>query len=93
MADAIRRLPAEEAAGTAWTFVCGQAVSDRTKVLEFREGILRIEVPDAAWRAQLLGMAGHYRAALTEYSGQTVQRIEFLLPEEAIRWAARRDNP
>ncbi len=35
----------------AWPIACGQAVAARTSALDFDDGILRVEVPDAGWRS------------------------------------------
>jgi len=44
--------------------------------------VLRIEVPDAGWRAELQSLAPRYLAALNRYAGESVQRIEFVTRSE-----------
>lgn len=92
MAQTIRRLPPQEAVATAWPFVCGNVVAERTEVLNFSDGILLITVPDATWRSQLFGMSAQYIAALCGYTGQELKKIEFLLPAQAEKWRASRDT-
>jgi hypothetical protein len=46
--------------------------------LEFSHGVLRVEVPDAAWRAELQHLAPRYVAALNRYS-KGVSRVEFVV--------------
>jgi hypothetical protein len=47
--------------------------------MEFSGGVLRVEVPDGAWRAELQHLAPKYLAALNRYV-TGVSRVEFLLP-------------
>lgn len=75
---------ANEAAVLAWPLVCGLAVAARTRALEFDAvaGELRVEVPDAAWRAQLSDLGAQYAAAMNDLINQRVERIRFVLPPE-----------
>jgi Dna[CI] antecedent, DciA len=82
IADALSRVPPDEAPVSAWPFVCGSSVAHRTRAIDFREQVLRVEVPDRAWRSQLMELAPRYVAALNSIVTQTVQRIHFLLPQE-----------
>ena len=82
VADTLRRAPAEGAAVLAWPLVCGTAVADKTQALDINDGILRVQVPDAAWRTQLLGLAPQYVAAVNQFTSHNVRRISFVLPEE-----------
>lgn len=77
--NAVRRVPAEQAPIVAWPFACGRAVAEKTRPLDFKEGVLRIEVPDFRWRSQLVDMARQYVGMLREYSGQDVRRIDFVV--------------
>jgi hypothetical protein len=83
VANSLRRAPGEEAAVLAWPLVCGTAVADKTRALEMADGVLRVQVPDATWRAQLVGLASQYVAAVNKFTSQNVRRIAFVLPEEA----------
>jgi predicted nucleic acid-binding Zn ribbon protein len=82
IADALSRVPPEEAPVSAWPFVCGSNVAHRTRAVDFRDRVLRVEVPDRAWRSQLMELAPRYLAALNSLVGHKVQRIQFLLPHE-----------
>ena len=75
----LRRVPPGEAPVLAWPLVCGSVVAERTRVLEFTEGVLRVEVSDAGWRREMQGLAPRYVAQLNRYSGQKVERIEFVI--------------
>jgi hypothetical protein len=44
--------------------------------------VLRIEVPDAGWRAELKELAPRYLATINRYAADAVNRIEFVLHDE-----------
>jgi predicted nucleic acid-binding Zn ribbon protein len=54
-------------------------VAERTRVLGFADGILRVEVADAGWRRELQSLAPQYVAAINRYVGDGVRRIEFVV--------------
>jgi predicted nucleic acid-binding Zn ribbon protein len=68
-----------DAALLAWPLACGSAVAERTRAVAFSGGILRIEVPDAGWRAELQRLAPQYLALINKYSAKNVSRIEFVV--------------
>lgn len=72
-----------EACLTAWPLVCGSAVAERTRALDFAAGLLRVEVVDAGWRRELQALAPRYVAAINRYTTEGVQRIEFVLAAQA----------
>ncbi|MGC1374004.1 MAG: DUF721 domain-containing protein [Candidatus Sulfotelmatobacter sp.] len=75
----LRRVPQGEAPLLAWPLVCGSAVAERTRALDFSKSLLRVEVPDAGWKRELQNLAPRYLATLNRYSGQKVDRIEFVI--------------
>jgi hypothetical protein len=66
----------------AWPLACGSAVADRTRALEYSNGVLRVEVPDAGWRAELQRLAHRYLASINRYNIGTVSRIHFVIRKE-----------
>ena len=79
VAAGLRRAPAGAGPGLAWPLACGQGVAARTKALDFAEGVLRVEVPDAGWRAEVLALAPQYLAVINRYVAESVKRIEFVV--------------
>ena len=75
VAQTLKRLPPEELPQAAWDYAAGQAVAEKTRVLDCEGKTLRVEVPDANWRTQLYSMAPQYVARLQPYLA--VERIEF----------------
>lgn len=82
IAGSLRRLPAAAAPLLAWPLVCGSRVADRTQALDFCKGVLRVEVPDAGWKREMQNLAPRYLAALNRYTGQKVERIEFVIQQK-----------
>ena len=73
MGELLDGAPANEAPFLAWPLVCGPGVAKRTRVLGFRGGVLRVEVPDVAWKNQLGSLAPKYLDAfgqITDAAGE-----------------------
>lgn len=80
--DAVRRAPADDVPVLAWPLACGSAVADKTRALAFADGELLVQVPDAAWRTQLLGLSADYLRVLREITEGRIQRLRFVLASE-----------
>lgn len=89
VAEMLAHVPPEQAPLVAWQFVCGKTVADRTEAFAFEDGVLRIEVPDATWRAQLAGLMPQYLELLRRYTGQKVKRLDFILASDKGKQATR----
>jgi hypothetical protein len=89
VAEMLAHVPPEQAPIVAWQFVCGKTVADRTEALGFTDGVLRVEVPDPTWRAQLAGLMPQYLALLRQYTGQKVERLDFVLANHKGKQATR----
>jgi hypothetical protein len=81
--DAIRQAPPHEAALLAWPVIVGRAIAAQTKALEFTNGVLRVEVPDRNWRAELSAFAGQYIAAYRPVA--KIESIDFVIAGERPR--------
>ena len=79
VADSLHRVPAGEGPLLAWPLACGSAVAERTRVLGFADGILRVEVADAGWRRELQALAPQYVVSINRYVADGVRRIEFVV--------------
>jgi len=65
----------------AWPLACGSAVAQRTRAIEFQDGILQVMVPDAGWRRELQALTARYLAQINKFCGENVSRIEFILAD------------
>lgn len=85
VAEILHRAPPEEMPILAWPLVCGRSVAGKTRALDCIAGVMRVEVPDVTWRAQLVGLVPQYLHALERMIGPKVQRIDFVLKTEVRR--------
>lgn len=83
--QALRQAPAGQGPLLAWPVVCGSAVAERTRAVSFDAGVLRVEVADSGWRAELQALAPRYLAVVNRYAAEPVQRIEFVISEKINR--------
>ncbi len=79
VASSLRRAPSGEGPVLAWPLACGQAVAARTTALEFADGVLRVQVPDAGWRAELQALAPQYLTVINRYVAESVKKVEFVV--------------
>ncbi len=80
--DAVRRAPPEDVPILAWPLACGSAVAEKTRALAFTGGELMVQVPDAAWRTQLLSLTGEYLRQLRHITDGRIERLRFVLAGE-----------
>jgi len=83
VAGSLRRSPTGQGPLLAWALACGPAVAARTRAVEFAQGILRVEVPDPGWRAELQALQTQYLAVIDRYVAESVRRIEFVIVDRA----------
>ena len=81
--DAIRQSPHGDAPLLAWPIIVGRAIAAQTKAIDFADGVLRVEVPDKNWRAELSAFAPQYIAAYQQVA--RVEKIEFVIAGERPR--------
>lgn len=81
-AETLKNASADQAPLLAWPLVCGPGVANRTRPMDFRGGVLRIQVPDKEWKAQLESLKADYlRAFGTLVDKKKVEQIEFIVPD------------
>lgn len=81
--DAIKESRHGDAPLLAWPVIVGRAIAAQTKALDFTDGVLRVQVPDKNWRAELSAFAPQYISAYQQVA--KVETIEFVVPGERIR--------
>jgi hypothetical protein len=79
VAQSLRQAPPGEGPLLAWPVVCGSAVAERTRALSFADGVLRVEVAGAGWKAELQALAPRYLAMINRYTADAVRRVEFVV--------------
>jgi hypothetical protein len=83
-ADILATAPLEERMTLAWPLACGARVAAKSKAMQFVEGILQVEVPDADWRRQLAQLSWQYMQSLRALSGQELREIKFVIRRGSI---------
>jgi Dna[CI] antecedent, DciA len=78
--EALKNAPVDQAPVLAWPMVCGASVAKKTRALDFARGLLRVQVPDKAWRTELEALSGDYVRAINDLVQNKVARIEFVVP-------------
>ena len=84
-ADTLRREAGADAPLLAWPLACGAKVAEKTAAISYADGVLTVEVPDAAWQQQLRGLHRQYLAALKPLTAQSVNAIKFVVEGRAQR--------
>jgi len=79
VARALRKASGDEVPLLAWPLACGSAVAQRTRALDYADGVLRVEVPDTGWRRELQALAPTYVAIINRYVAERVSRVEFVV--------------
>jgi len=83
VAQSLRQAPPAQAPLMAWPVVCGSAVAERTRALNFVDGVLLVEVANAGWKSELQALAPRYLASINRYTVEIVRRIEFVIARSA----------
>ena len=82
-ADTVRREAGDDAPLLAWPLACGAKIAEKTSAIGYADGVLTVEVVDAAWQQQLRGLYTQYLAALKPISVQPVKAIKFVVKRPA----------
>lgn len=81
LAKSLNALTPLDRLSAAWPVAAGHAVSARTFVSAFQDGIVRVTVPDTTWQRQLEMSQAQLRSDLANISHVAVTDILFVLPE------------
>lgn len=79
--ELLRDAPPEQAPLLAWPLACGPAVAAQTRALCFRDGVLKVEAPDAEVQKEVEKLLPRYLAALQRIVGASVTRVVLVVPE------------
>jgi predicted nucleic acid-binding Zn ribbon protein len=79
VARSLHKAKPGEAPLLAWPLACGSTVAERTRALDFSDGVLRVEVADIGWRKELQALAPRYVALINRYVADNVARVEFVI--------------
>jgi hypothetical protein len=63
----------------AWTVACGRAMAEHGAVVDYAQGLVRVEVADPMWMKQMISLGGVLERELARISGVPVAAIHFEL--------------
>jgi hypothetical protein len=79
LAELLRTAPKAEVARLVWPVVCGARVAAQTVPRELHDGVLRVQVPDRTWCAEMSGLEAQYRREFARLLGpKAVRQIVFV---------------
>ncbi len=67
----------EDRLAAAWPVACGKAMAGRGTVVGYADGVVRVQVDDAAWLRQLMSMRGQLAREMERIAGVRVSEIHF----------------
>lgn len=73
----LRTMPEIDRLGAAWPVACGPQMAARGKIVGFADGVVEVEVQDAAWLSQMLSMGAVLERELGRVAGVKVRAIHF----------------
>ena len=73
----LQAMSAVDRLAAAWPVVCGAAMAARGGVVGYDDGVVQLEVYDAAWMGQMLAMQGQIGGELARIAGVPVTGIHF----------------
>jgi predicted nucleic acid-binding Zn ribbon protein len=75
----LRGMRDEDRMAAAWTVACGRAMAERGSVVGYEAGVVRVEVVDAVWIAQMRALDATLRREMAQIAGLPVVAIHFEL--------------
>jgi predicted nucleic acid-binding Zn ribbon protein len=70
-------LSEEDRLAAAWPVACGRMMAEHGTVVGYAEGVVRVEVSDAAWLRQLMSMRGQLAREMARIAAVKVTEIHF----------------
>ncbi|MGH9596726.1 MAG: DUF721 domain-containing protein [Edaphobacter sp.] len=67
----------EDRLAAAWPVACGKAMAGHGTVVGYADGVVRVEVEDAAWLQQLMSMRRQLAGEMARIAGVSVSEIHF----------------
>lgn len=75
----MKTLAAEDRLAMAWMVACGPAMAGKATVVGYEEGIVRVEVGEGPWVAELRSLSSQLETELARISGVQVSRLHFIV--------------
>lgn len=85
LGESLRAMREEDRLAAAWQVVCGKTMADRGSVVGYADGVVQVEVGNAAWQRQMMSMQGQLASELGRISGVKVREIHFERKRKDVR--------
>ena len=79
LAQSLRKFREEDRIACAWTIACGRALAERSSIVEFESGVIRVEVADTSWLRQFISMQAQLQSEISRIAEVKVEGIHFEL--------------
>jgi hypothetical protein len=77
LARSLEALPAADRLQAAWPVACGKTMAERGEIVGFADGVVEVQVCDAAWLDQMRSMRGVLESELAKIAGVKIAGIHF----------------
>jgi Dna[CI] antecedent, DciA len=77
LARTLEAMTEEDRLAAAWPVACGKALSERGRMAGYEDGVVLVEVMDAAWLQQMMSMRGQLAGEMARIAGVKVREIHF----------------
>jgi hypothetical protein len=77
LGQSLNSLRDEDRLAAAWPVACGKTMADRGTVVNYSDGILRVQVERMAWLQQFVSMRGQLAGEMARIAGARVSEIHF----------------
>lgn len=67
----------EDRLAAAWPVACGKTMAGRGTIVGYADGVVRVQVEDAAWLRQLISLRGQLAREMERIAGVRVSEIHF----------------
>ena len=77
LARSLATLTATDRLAAAWPIACGKAMAARGEIVGFENGVVEVQVQDAAWLDQMRSMGPILQSDLGKIAGVKIAGIHF----------------
>lgn len=63
----------------AWPVACGKAMAEHASVVDYADGIVRLEAVDDAWMREMMNMKAHLAREMSQIAGVPVKEIRIAI--------------
>jgi hypothetical protein len=69
----------EDRMAAAWIVACGRAMAEHGEIVEYKAGVVLVEVADAMWMQQMIALRSVLQREMARIAGLPISAIHFEL--------------